>query len=733
MELLSAKVVIREEAPKIRSAPSLPTAVLGIVGVTERGPLDQTLLVTSWGEYVSQYGNYITDSDVPLAVHSFFINDGKYLYMRRICHFTDVDSPSSFTAVKASRMLQTDGGGATAGAVVSSNSAPFELADGDTLDITTDLGGPTTATFNGTAPSVTDTTSYPVGPGTGVLQVKVDQGSTQSITFAGTETTADDIAATINAQIEGARAIVVAGPQVKIESDKKGTGGYVEIVANPSANPLLTFSTSEVQGGGNVADIEAVTGAEVKSVVEGAVSGVEVSGDTYVTIARSDTGSTKYVTVAASSTADDEMGFDNLQHDGTDDSPQDTLNVEGKTEGTYAHNVKTKVEDASNGDSDYFNFYVLEDDIITERFPDVTMEDEADPRYVETIVNDEDNGSMLIQVEDQELAGTRRPANQTSSALAGGDDGLTSLADVDYIGSEAGKTGLYAFDIISDITLIAVPGIATSGVQNAMITYCDTHRSGMMHACLDPPASQTALQMKTYVETTASLKNLSEHGFIWWPRIKVVNPNETIYGNEKYVVIPPAASLAGVMARNDSRGPGGIAEAPAGIEYGLIKDCVGLETDEALDPKKRDLVYPALINPITKIGSSPYHSDGSRTLKENGNWPSIGQRRLVTYIERVARIAVLYAKHRNITRRLKNSVEGTMEQFLLELTSLGVFASTKPREAFWIDVSDELNPPSVAFARQVRVRIGLATAYPGEFIIISFSQDLRALEQALLF
>lgn len=100
-----------------------------------------------------------------------------------------------------------------------------------------------------TSASVTDTTTYPVTAGTGVLKVRVDREDlpSQSITFDGTETTAAEIVDTINDQITGATASVDSG-QVVIESDTDGALSFVQITANPSANPLLTFPTSEVQG-----------------------------------------------------------------------------------------------------------------------------------------------------------------------------------------------------------------------------------------------------------------------------------------------------------------------------------------------------------------------------------------------------------------------------------------------------------------------------------------------------
>jgi hypothetical protein len=73
------------------------------------------------------------------------------------------------------------------------------------------------------------------------------------------------------------------------------------------------------------------------------------------------------------------------------------------------------------------------------------------------------------------------------------------LDDRDFIGSEAGKTGLHALDRVQDLALLLVPGRATPAVHNAMLRYCEVARSGTVFAVLDPPANQSAAEMVTYV------------------------------------------------------------------------------------------------------------------------------------------------------------------------------------------------------------------------------------------
>jgi hypothetical protein len=59
------------------------------------------------------------------------------------------------------------------------------------------------------------------------------------------------------------------------------------------------------------------------------------------------------------------------------------------------------------------------------------------------------------------------------------------------------------------------------------------------------------------------------------------------------------------------------------------------------------------------------------------------------------------------------------------------FRSREPAKAFFVDVSETLNTPTVVFAGKLIARVGLATNKPAEFIVLRISQDTRALEAEL--
>nr|WP_255203769.1 phage tail sheath subtilisin-like domain-containing protein [Myxococcus sp. AM011] len=289
----------------------------------------------------------------------------------------------------------------------------------------------------------------------------------------------------------------------------------------------------------------------------------------------------------------------------------------------------------------------------------------------------------------------------------------------------------YALDEVQDLSLLLVPGRATPAVHNAMVRYCEVARGGLVFAVLDSPAGYSATDIVSYVSQEAAIEGLSEHAALYWPRVKVLNPARGVFGNVEQLIVPPSGIIAGVFARNDGARPGGVYEAPAGIEAGRMFGVLGFESKETLEEKKRDVVYPRRINPLTTGPGLPRFIDGSRTLKASGNFPYVAERRGVSFIERSVKAGLQFARHRNNTEGLRAQVRRSIATFLLAQMKNGAFRSQEPAKAFFVDVSDALNPPSVVFAGKLVARIGLATNKPAEFIVLRIAQDTRALEAEL--
>lgn len=728
-DYLASDVIIAERPPAAITAPTLATAVVGMVGVTERGPYGATL-VTSWDEYLEKFGGFTANADLTVAAYFFFKNCGRgFLWVARTCHYTDPADATTKTSAAASKAITTTGA-ATQGSVTSGNAETFDLEPGDTLDLSVDGGATETATFDAAAGARTGVGgTYPTLFGGGeTLLVKIDGGIVQTITFTAGASLVGDVVDEVNAQIVGAYADE-SGGELRITSDRKGTGSYVEVTGGTGA-ATLGMGGGVTQGTGDVSNIDAVTAAEAKTIIEADTTAqVTIEGTGEISIKTPTVGAAGSIEVEATSTADDAAKFDldNISHAGSAAGPGTTGTATAKTDGAWGNGAVVRIADATSGDSDEFNLQVLESGVVKETFYSISTV-VANSNYWLTVVNHLQTGSTRISLADA-LTGVP-PANRPTNgdyALAGGSDGLAGIVDADYQGDSAGKTGLYALDVVDDLTILAVPGRATSAVQNSMVTYAEDTRDGQVFAILDPPASQTALQMRTYVRTTAALYDLSEHAAIYWPRVNVANMAPTVFASDAdgNVTIAPSGAIAGVYVRTDRDYEGGIHKAPAGTVRGRLIGVSKFETDTVLDKTTRDIVFPSNINPLTTWSGTQPHIDGPKCLKTSGLFASVGERRGMSYIERLIKLTVRNSIHDNNTSELRDQLTRTVRGILKAEMDVGAFVSKIPEKAFFVDFGDALNTPDVIAANKLKGKVGVAKAKPAYWIIIEISEDLE--------
>ena len=94
-EYLAPGVYVEEIDTGSKPIEGVSTSTTGMVGVTERGPVDVPILVTSYGEFTRWFGERLRVPDfstpgtgfhcyLPQAVEGFFVNGGKRVYVVRV-------------------------------------------------------------------------------------------------------------------------------------------------------------------------------------------------------------------------------------------------------------------------------------------------------------------------------------------------------------------------------------------------------------------------------------------------------------------------------------------------------------------------------------------------------------------------------------------------------------------------------------------------------------------------
>ena len=93
-EYLAPEVYVEEVDTGSKPIEGVSTSTAGMIGVTERGPVNVPILITSYGEYRRWFGErlrpdlYSNRNDyhcyLPPAVEGFFVNGGKRVYITRV-------------------------------------------------------------------------------------------------------------------------------------------------------------------------------------------------------------------------------------------------------------------------------------------------------------------------------------------------------------------------------------------------------------------------------------------------------------------------------------------------------------------------------------------------------------------------------------------------------------------------------------------------------------------------
>lgn len=213
------------------------------------------------------------------------------------------------------------------GAVLTGNSPPFNLFNGDTLILDVNGAGDDTATFNATAAVFQPSANEPYNMAGGkVWYVICNGGSETTVTFVDGDffvpgaATAAEIATVLAAQLPSSVVADTNLTKFRVTSQQYGTGS--EVVLNGGTVPWA-FDAS-VFGTGDAVDLSAATIAEVKTVVETDIAGVIVgtAESGAITITTVATGEAVTLEMDAGSTAP--LGFSTLTQNGQDEGEADS-------------------------------------------------------------------------------------------------------------------------------------------------------------------------------------------------------------------------------------------------------------------------------------------------------------------------------------------------------------------------------------------------------------------------
>lgn len=122
-------------------------------------------------------------------------------------------------------------------------------------------------------------------------------------------------------------------------------------------------------------------------------------------------------------------------------------------------------------------------------------------------------------------SGTGTPPEPLTQQLAGGTDGR-ELTDADYRGSESAKTGLYALEKADLFTLLCLPPSAPSGdlpatVWPDAVRYCQRRGALLL---VDPPAARTVADLGSWPASIGLVGTVNRNAALYFPRVRYPDP-----------------------------------------------------------------------------------------------------------------------------------------------------------------------------------------------------------------
>ncbi|WP_018527169.1 phage tail sheath family protein [Alkalispirochaeta alkalica] len=283
----------------------------------------------------------------------------------------------------------------------------------------------------------------------------------------------------------------------------------------------------------------------------------------------------------------------------------------------------------------------------------------------------------------------------------GNPDNLTKL----IMGKDEGpgqRTGLPAFDEISDIAIVAAPGVTDPAAMDAILSHCEKNRFRV--AVLDAPEV-----LEKGIDTIPMPRD-STHGSYYFPWVQIFDPNL-----ETEIFVPPSGGIAGVFGRVD--GTRGVHKAPANE---IFRGATGLRYQ--LTDGEQELLNPKGVNCIREFSGRGIRVWGARTFSSDPEWRYLNVRRLFCMVEKAIQDGTNWVVFEPNTRGLWKQITRNLTAFCLRLWKDGALFGDSPEEAFFVRCDDELNPPESIDAGYVVCEVGIAPAKPAEFVVFRVSQ-----------
>lgn len=381
------------------------------------------------------------------------------------------------------------------------------------------------------------------------------------------------------------------------------------------------------------------------------------------------------------------------------------LEVLAINEGVWGDRLSIEIADGSQDPANTFDLTVRYKGNVVEVFKDLSM-DESSAHHVELAVNDKSNWITTNDLSATTGLATDRPATGMYS-LAGGNDGLVDLSDIDYMGDPSQHTGFYAFDEIDALNILMAPGITTAPVISGAIAYAES-RMDLIFVADAPihlePQEAVVFRKGQGIYSHAAFN--SSYAALYYPWIEITDP---MTGKKK--LVPPSGAVAGCYARSDQKTQ--VWYAPAGIDRGRILNALSVAYKTSRG--ERDVLYPEGVNVIAVFPDTGINIWGQRTLQSQPSAVDrVNVRRLMMFMEEAIAESSRFVVFQPNNPQTWRSLLRLIRPFLQDIKDKGGLYD------FAVQCDEETNTPVVIDRNELICRIFVKPTKTAEFIELNF-------------
>jgi phage tail sheath protein FI len=315
--------------------------------------------------------------------------------------------------------------------------------------------------------------------------------------------------------------------------------------------------------------------------------------------------------------------------------------------------------------------------------------------------------------------------NSGASAGADGDHNETDVVPTTNTG-----LGVYALARADLFNILVIPPILPSSSAAAGRVLSGASKSSAAQFCLDHrafflvdphpdwklPSDVTTggNALTTYIAAIGS--DPRRNAAIYFPYLRMADP---LTGAP--AAFPPAAAIAGVMARTDAAR--GVWKAPAGLDAGLNGV---IELTSKLTDGENGIVNPLGVNALRTFPAAGNVVWGSRTLVGNdalaSEWKYVPVRRFALFLEESLYRGTQWVVFEPNDEPLWAQIRLNVGAFMHNLFRQGAFQGITPRDAYLVKCDKETTTQADINNGVVNILVAFAPLKPAEFVVIRIQQ-----------